>query len=1205
MIKKTSIIKIVSLLTVSAFIISGLLVMVPNGTQVMQENRNSAVPGGEASVEVKPFSMPESTTHLASLGNYNGSDPWYSSFTEPAPMGIGFMGIGPNNQLLNYSTSSILGVAKVYNLTTYSSQFNSSDMTFQLNVNFEFSNSHKIYDYWVQEIAEVGTSPNGIYSNAPYFGDEIWNLTSGYDLGTDGRAVNMLNSTVQGNGNVSPFYNSSPYSSAAPPKAPGNNVVLSPPYALEFRLNASVSKSGNPELSFYYEDGFGWVEFDLVKFIFANDVTGFPTFLINYYSTIYSAGLVLTGPGGGSETYDENSNVSLQLQYWNGHNYQMPPYVYNFCQGTAESINNALVKLSISSDNGSMASTVYNGQGKPGVLYNFSNVSTLRVNSGLNSGTLYVNNTPYPFVGGLVNLTLAPSNPGYYEILLYNSQKQLVWKDQVTLVADKYYNVSLNLQLSNQTASQTYEISFNENGLNPQNPWFVTINGTTTSGQNIEFTIVSVRNEIIFSELNGTYEYSVSDWDNYPAVPSSGVISLNGANQSVKIVFPIYSVTFEESGLPLATSWSVSTHGSVKTSSTSSITFLLPNGNYTFFVEYIAGFASTPISGSFTVMGANVSIDIAFSPAPYQVTFVETGLPSGTFWTVTLNGINRPSTSSSLTFTEPNGTYSFSVPSLYNNYFPSPQSGTVTVSGKNVSESITFSNNPESFKTYGITFNESGLPSGTLWYVNLTNGQSWSSYTTSMMFQEQNGTYQYSVWTKDREFVAAQVSGSFTVDGAPIKEKISFIEIPYSVVFTESGLPSGATWNVTLNAVKESSPTSSITFSEPNGSYSYTVGIYQGYSSSPYTGSVTVNGAAVSVSVTFTQVKYTVTFTESGLVFGNWYVNITNQQSSGPISSSQISYSTSLPNGSYSYSVSTGNKVYKPSYSGTLTVHGFPLSESITFSLVTYTETFVESNLPSGTNWYVNLTNGQTFHSASFTIKFQEPNGSYSYTIASGNKQYRPSQYSGDFTVKGEPVSVSPTFAIVTFSVTFSETGLPSGTSWSIVLNGTSMSSSGVITFTEPNGTYTFTVSTASGYRASPASGTITVSGNSVSSSIDWNIVTYPLTITETGISSGASWSTTLIGTTFTGQPVNVTLSSTTGSITFSEPNGTYTYSVHLPSGYTGTNLSGSFRSTGQLVTTNITAHPATNYTLIIIVALIVIVAALSTIVVMMRRGKR
>ncbi|MEM4090916.1 MAG: hypothetical protein QXQ46_09295, partial [Thermoplasmatales archaeon] len=51
----------------------------------------------------------------------------------------------------------------------------------------------------------------------------------------------------------------------------------------------------------------------------------------------------------------------------------------------------------------------------------------------------------------------------------------------------------------------------------------------------------------------------------------------------------------------------------------------------------------------------------------------------------------------------------------------------------------------------------------------------------------------------------------------------------YNVEFTETGLPSGAAWNVTLNGVKQSSSTSSITFSEPNGSYSYTVGIYQGY----------------------------------------------------------------------------------------------------------------------------------------------------------------------------------------------------------------------------------------------------------------------------------------------------------------------------------------------------------------------------------------
>jgi len=45
----------------------------------------------------------------------------------------------------------------------------------------------------------------------------------------------------------------------------------------------------------------------------------------------------------------------------------------------------------------------------------------------------------------------------------------------------------------------------------------------------------------------------------------------------------------------------------------------------------------------------------------------------------------------------------------------------------------------------------------------------------------------------------------------------------YSVTFTESGLPSGTSWSVTLNGNTESSTTNTISFSEPNGTYSYVV----------------------------------------------------------------------------------------------------------------------------------------------------------------------------------------------------------------------------------------------------------------------------------------------------------------------------------------------------------------------------------------------
>ena len=234
-------------------------------------------------------------------------------------------------------------------------------------------------------------------------------------------------------------------------------------------------------------------------------------------------------------------------------------------------------------------------------------------------------------------------------------------------------------------------------------------------------------------------------------------------------------------------------------------------------------------------------------------------------------------------------------------------------------------------------------------------------------------------------------SGTFTVNGGPLSQTIAFNPVTYNVTFTESGLPLGAgeVWNVTLNSVEESSPLSSIKFSESNGTYSYTVGIYQGYSSSPYSSTVTVNGTSVSVSVTFTQVKYSVTFTESGLQSGNWYVNITGQPSSAPIPSSQTSYSTSLPNGSYSYTVSTNNSAYKPSYPGTFTINGTSVSQTITFAEVKYTVTFTESGLPTSTPWYVNITGQPSsgkITSSSWSISL--PNGTYSYTVSTGNKEY-------------------------------------------------------------------------------------------------------------------------------------------------------------------------------------------------------------------------
>ncbi len=72
------------------------------------------------------------------------------------------------------------------------------------------------------------------------------------------------------------------------------------------------------------------------------------------------------------------------------------------------------------------------------------------------------------------------------------------------------------------------------------------------------------------------------------------------------------------------------------------------------------------------------------------------------------------------------------------------------------------------------------------------------------------------------------------------------------------------------------------------------------------------------------------------------------------------------------------------------------------------------------------------------------------------------------------PSSSSP--APSTYPLTFSESGLPAGTSWSLFLNGISESaSSSSITVEVKPGTYSYSVPSAQGYSASPSSGSVTV----------------------------------------------------------------------------------------------------------------------------------
>ncbi len=601
-----------------------------------------------------------------------------------------------------------------------------------------------------------------------------------------------------------------------------------------------------------------------------------------------------------------------------------------------------------------------------------------------------------------------------------------------------------------------------------------------------------------------------------------------------------------------------------------------PNAGYSF-VNWTGTVDSTNNSIYVTVNQNIQEEAIYLKPSNYSVSFAESGPPSGTEWYLNLsNGQSFSSITSTISFNEPNGTYPYTIATTNKEY--SAPGSSFTVNGAPVSESITFLK-----VTYSVKFTESGLPSGTIWYANFTGQPSSGPITgTSYSLSLTNGSYTYTIATTNKIFSAP--GGTFIVNGASVSEPVKFSEVTYSATFTETGLPPSTAWYVNITGQQSSGPItgSFYSFDLTNGTYTYSIQTANKiYEPSAPSGSLTVDGASVSHSVTFSKVAYTVTFTETGLPPEiTWYVNLTKGIQSGAITGT--SYSFGLANGSYSYTVATADKIYSLSQSsGSFTIDGAPVTETITYSKVTYTVTFTETGLPSGINWYVNLTsfNGTSIKSGPITgssYSFSLTNGSYSYIIGTTNKIF--SAPGGTFIVNGASVSEPVKFSEVTYSATFTESGLPSGTTWYVNLtgsNGTSLRS-GSITWSTysvnlPNSTYTFTIASSDKeYSPSPSSSSITVNGASVSQSVTFSKVTYKATFTETGLLSGTTWY------------VNLTNGMTSGSITGSSysfilTNGSYSYTIQTANKiYEPSVSSGSFTVNGAPMTETVTFSKVT-----------------------------
>jgi Phosphoesterase family len=684
-------------------------------------------------------------------------------------------------------------------------------------------------------------------------------------------------------------------------------------------------------------------------------------------------------------------------------------------------------------------------------------------------------------------------------------------------------------------SSSTYRITFTESGLPAGANWWLNL----TNGRSFN----STGSRISFRATNGTYDYALGTSSKIYTSPS-GSFTVSGGKVTDTVVFApyTYAVTFQESGLPSGTSWWVNyTNGSSYGSTGSHLTTNATNGTYAYSLSTSLKTYSSP-SGSFVVLGANVSKDAVFSPYTFTIAFDEGGLPSDTEWWVNLTGgQSYGSTGSYRTFAETNGSYSYAIGTSLKTY--SAPGGAFTVDGANVTEDVAFSP-----YTYAVEVSESGLPVGTLWWTNLTDGRSFAPTSSNLWFTATNGSYDYTLGTSLKTFSAH--GGSFIVDGSNASVAVLFQPYVFPVSVMEIGLPQGTAWWLNLtNGQSFESTGPLLAFYETNGTYSDTAGTTLKTYAAPG-GAFTVQGANGSIVVVFSPYVFVVAFDESGLPSGTpWWVNLSEGES---FRSTGVQIAFNETNGTYGYVLGTTLKTYG-SPPGTLVVGGQGVSRSVGFTPETYPVTFGATGLPPGTSWWVDLPLGATPRSTNATLTVLEVNGSYPYTIGSSDSEYAAP--GGTFSVAGVPVTEAVAFRAVAFAVTFTEQGLPYGSAWWINVTGHGVfrGTGKVVSFVVPNGSYAFTVATTD-KDLSGLAGNFVVAGQPLNLTTPFESVLFDVNFLETGLPAGTRWTIALDG---------AMLGSESNAIAFAESNDSYGYTVGGVQGYFESPSLGSVRVNG------------------------------------------
>ncbi len=735
----------------------------------------------------------------------------------------------------------------------------------------------------------------------------------------------------------------------------------------------------------------------------------------------------------------------------------------------------------------------------------------------------------------------------------------------------------------------------------------------------VKMSVIVVLSLLLFSAAMAFFSTPLSQQIPPSGNPQSGA---SGSAQSD------YSITFVENGLPVKNGyqWSVVFNNVTQRTTGSDIVFDAQNGSYNYTVHSTSNFYPVKASGTVNVSGSNRIVNVPFAGKNFLVTFRVSdfssvkGASSGyNTWSVNFDGMNNTTQKSQVNFLAKNGTYSYEV-TAPSGYFSTPSSGQITVSGSSVLVDLSFNTS-----LYRLSFNEQGLPATANsklvpeWSVEisgtpLASPLSLGSNSSSVSAHLPAGVYTYSIRDPSGYF-SSPSSGQITLSNSNLVQTVQFLPKNYKLKFSETGLPGsyvhgsyGTEWGVKIvntasgAALTQYSSTSSIYFYSVNGTYNYYILNLSGYTASPSSGTVVVNGYNYLVPVKFSSDYYTVTFKEIGLpssggsnLVSPWTVSM-NYQSAGILVMTETSNTSSVTfrsqSGTYGFTVSPIQGFSISPSTGTLTAAN--ITKNVYFNRTTnyYSTstsssiTFIEHGLPSNTQWAVTLANSSgpvTSTSDYQDIVFNAYEGAYFYSINNIGPYFAgtPSSMINTTTTSG---TVNVYFSYQYRPLVFHETGLPYNTTWSVALSypdGSTYvltSQTNNITFMVPNGTYNYRLVSSGFYQPSNSQGTERVQGSSIVPSgpvtVKFDDASSVVAFSESGLPAYTPWTVSLLS------PAGnlVTRSTSYGALDFAVPNGTYRFFAYYTGPYEPSELSGTLVVTGSTVAVFLSFTKHTHY---------------------------